>query len=78
MLHGQYAREHRRRERIYVAGCEIYREFSPDGEVILERHELHVADGGQVRLPLTRTFFSPRFGMLSDRFGVGWLVYVAA
>jgi PhnB protein len=37
-----------------------------------------LADGGQVRVPLTRTFFSPRFGMLADRFGVGWLVYVAA
>jgi PhnB protein len=37
-----------------------------------------LADGGEVRVPLTRTFFSPRFGMLADRFGVGWLVYVAA
>jgi PhnB protein len=30
-----------------------------------------------VRLPLTRTFFSPRFGMLADQFGVGWMVYVS-
>jgi PhnB protein len=37
-----------------------------------------LADAGQVRVPLTRTFFSPRFGMLADRFGVGWLVYVAS
>jgi PhnB protein len=36
-----------------------------------------LADGGQVRMPLTKTFFSPRFGMLADRFGVGWIVYVA-
>ena len=35
-----------------------------------------LADGGQVRLALTKTFFSPRFGMLADRFGVGWMVYV--
>ena len=35
-----------------------------------------VADGGQVRLPLTKTFFSPRFGMLEDRFGVGWMIGV--
>lgn len=27
-------------------------------------------------MPLGRTFFSPRFGMLSDRFGVGWMVIV--
>ena len=36
-----------------------------------------LADGGQVRMPLTKTFFSPRFGMVADRFGVGWMVYVA-
>ena len=33
-----------------------------------------LAEGGQVRMPLTKTFFSPRFGMLADRFGVGWMV----
>jgi PhnB protein len=27
-------------------------------------------------MPLTKTFWSPRFGMLSDRFGVGWMVNV--
>ncbi len=36
-----------------------------------------LADGGQVQMPLTKTFFSPRFGMVSDRFGVTWMVYVA-
>ncbi len=36
-----------------------------------------LADGGQVRMPLGKTFFSPRFGMLTDRFGVGWMVIVA-
>jgi PhnB protein len=33
--------------------------------------------GGQVRMPLTKTFFSPRFGMAADRFGVSWMVIVA-
>jgi PhnB protein len=32
--------------------------------------------GGQVIMPLTTTFFSPRFGMTTDRFGVSWMVYV--
>ena len=36
-----------------------------------------LADGGEVRMPLATTFFSPRFGMVADRFGVGWMVYVA-
>lgn len=35
-----------------------------------------LADGGEVRMPLARTFFSPSFGMLADRFGVTWMVYV--
>ena len=36
-----------------------------------------LAAGGQVRMPLGKTFFSPSFGMVADRFGVGWMVYVA-
>ena len=35
-----------------------------------------LADGGQVQLPLTKTFFSPRFGMVADRFGLGWMIIV--
>jgi PhnB protein len=37
-----------------------------------------LAAGGQVKMPLTKTFWSPRFGMLTDRFGIGWMVSVAA
>ena len=33
-----------------------------------------LAEGGQVQMPLTKTFWSPRFGMLIDRFGIGWSV----
>jgi PhnB protein len=36
-----------------------------------------LADGGNVRMPLTKTFWSPRFGMVADRFGIGWMVTVA-
>ena len=35
-----------------------------------------LSNGGQVRMPLTKTFWSPRFGMVQDRFGVGWMVSV--
>jgi PhnB protein len=34
-----------------------------------------LADGGQVQMPLAKTFFSPRFGMVADRFGVSWMIY---
>jgi PhnB protein len=36
-----------------------------------------LSEGGQVRMPLTKTFFSSRFGMLADRFGVAWMVHVS-
>ncbi|HEY4234966.1 MAG TPA: VOC family protein [Lacipirellulaceae bacterium] len=35
-----------------------------------------LADGGQVQMPLVKTFFSPRFGMAADRFGVSWMIIV--
>ena len=46
-----------------------------DAEADRAFHSL--ADGGQVQMPLTKTFFSSRFGMVADRFGVSWMVYVA-
>jgi PhnB protein len=36
-----------------------------------------LAEGGQVQMPLATTFWSPRFGMLTDRFGVAWMINVA-
>ncbi|MBV9999598.1 MAG: VOC family protein, partial [Verrucomicrobia bacterium] len=35
-----------------------------------------LADGGQVQMPLGKTLFSPRFGMVADRFGVCWMIVV--
>jgi PhnB protein len=35
-----------------------------------------LAPGGQVQMPMGKTFFSPRFGMLADRFGVSWMIIV--
>lgn len=36
-----------------------------------------LADGGTVTMPQAKTFFSPRFGMLADKFGVNWMILVA-
>jgi PhnB protein len=33
-----------------------------------------LAEGGKVTMPQAKTFFSVRFGMLADKFGVGWMV----
>ena len=35
-----------------------------------------LSDGGQVQVPLAKTFFSPLFGLVSDRFGVSWMINV--
>jgi PhnB protein len=37
-----------------------------------------LAEGGKVKMPLTKTFWSPCFGMVTDRFGLGWMVSVVA
>lgn len=37
-----------------------------------------LADGGKVAMPFGKTFWSPGFGMLTDRFGIGWMVNTEA
>jgi PhnB protein len=46
-------------------------------EAETERLFAALADGGQVQMPLAKTFFSSRFGMVADRFGVSWMIIVA-
>ena len=48
----------------------------PD-EAVARRLFTALTDGGEVRMLLAKTFFSPLFGMVADRFGVSWMVYVA-
>jgi len=47
-------------------------EVPNEGEA--ERVFAALGDGGQIHMPLGKTFFSPRFGMVADRFGVSWMV----
>ena len=35
-----------------------------------------ISDGGQVQVPLDKTFFASSFGMAADKFGIGWMVIV--
>jgi PhnB protein len=57
-------------------GVSLALTVSNDAEA--ERRFTALADGGQVQMPLTKTFFSSRFGMVADRFGVCWMVLVGA
>ena len=47
------------------------------GEAEADQTFAALANGGEVRQPLMKTFFSPRFGMVTDRFGVSWMIHVA-
>lgn len=42
------------------------------------RYFAALSDGGQVQVPLTKTFFSSSFAVVADRFGVSWMITVAA
>jgi PhnB protein len=50
--------------------------LSVANEAEADRAFAALADGGQVKMPLAKTFWSPRFGMLQDRFGIGWMISV--
>ena len=45
-------------------------------EAEAERLFAALVDGGTVQMPLAKTFWSPKFGMVADRFGIGWMVSV--
>ena len=45
-------------------------------EAEADRYFNALAAGGKVTMPLSKTFWSPRFGMLEDKFGIGWMVSV--
>ena len=55
-----------------IKGCSI----SLHSESVAEGERLFAAlsEGGQVQMPMEKTFWAERFGMLTDRFGVSWMV----
>jgi PhnB protein len=50
--------------------------LTPGTEADAKRIFTGLSEGGAVRMPLTKTFFSPCFGMLADKFGIGWMIMV--
>jgi PhnB protein len=45
-----------------------------DSEAQTDEVFAKLAEGGSVIMPLAKTFWSPRFGMVTDKFGVKWLI----
>jgi len=50
--------------------------ISVPNEAEADRVFAALSAGGKVGMPLSKTFWSPRFGMVEDRFGIGWMVSV--
>jgi PhnB protein len=56
----------------HFAGFRLSLAFASEPEAHAAFNAL--AEGGSIMMPLCKTFWSPCFGMLTDRFGVGWMV----
>ena len=50
--------------------------LTPAEDAEAERIFTALSDGGQVQMPMTKTFFASSFGMVADRFGVSWMIIV--
>lgn len=48
------------------------------GEEEARRRFEALSEGGEIVMPLQRTFFSPAFGVVRDPFGVSWMILTAA
>jgi len=71
---------------IYGSECPPERYTKPQGFSVAvgtkdpaetERVFNALAQGGQVQMPLQQTFWSAKFGMLQDKFGIAWMVNCA-
>lgn len=51
--------------------------FTVSNEAEADRVFNALAGGGQIQMPLQQTFWSPRYGMLTDHFGIAWMIMVA-
>ena len=62
------------------AGKPVFQGFAlsvtVDTEADADKYFGALAEGGQIQMPLEKTFFSARFGMVVDRFGVFWMIMV--
>jgi PhnB protein len=55
-------------------GDNIHISLSPDSEEEAHRLFNALAEGGKVAMPITKTFWNASFGMLTDKFGIQWMV----
>jgi len=58
----------------FVQGTNFSISYSADNEADSHRIFHGLAEGGQITMPLAPTFWSPLFGMCTDKFGINWMV----
>jgi PhnB protein len=58
-----------------MGGFQVSADSKDEAEV--KRLFAALSEGGTVQMPLAKTFWSPLFGMVKDRFGVGWMVGIS-
>ena len=61
----------------YHPGASISMSLSGDNETELRGYWDKLSQGGQVTMPLEKAPWGDTFGMLSDRFGINWLVNIS-
>ena len=64
--------------REFVAGTNMSVSLSGDDEKELTGYYNSLAEGGKVEQPLTKAPWGDIFGMCTDKFGVFWMVNIAA
>ena len=62
----------------YAAGASISISLSGDNEAELTGYYNKLAAGGTVSMPLEKAIWGDSFGMLTDKFGINWVVNIAA
>lgn len=64
-------------DRVSNPGDNIEIAVQVENEADAERIFTKLGQGGNISQPLAETFFSPKFGMLVDKFGIKWIVVTA-
>ncbi len=62
----------------YQTGTNFSMSLSGDNEAELKRYFDKLSAGGKVTMPLTKAQWGDTFGMVTDKFGVPWLVNISA
>lgn len=58
----------------FAVGGNIALSVGTDDAGDAERMFNALAEGGRVTMPIAETFWAERFGMLTDKFGIDWMV----